>query len=205
MAPIGAPARSIGTPNDRAHVDSEPAHVTWPGSARLHRGPARPRALEDRTGRTLWSRADRSRKRALYVLGLESVDSRGQRSQMQHIAIEQRNRAPSASQNAAPVRRSARTPAAHRRRGRHHLQHVDGRGLLFDPFAVFAVARASAAVRSCNSRYVSALPMAITACSAKVCSSATWAVGRIRPARAGPASIDAYRRDPSHATSEPDN
>ncbi len=26
-------------------------------------------------------------------------------------------------------------------RGRHHLEHVDGRGLMFDPLAVFAVAR----------------------------------------------------------------
>ena len=33
---------------------------------------------------------------------------------------------------------------------------------------------ASAAVRSCNSRYVSALPTAITACSANVCSRAIW-------------------------------
>ena len=31
---------------------------------------------------------------------------------------------------------------------------------------------ASAAVRSCNARYVSALEIAITACSAKVCSNA---------------------------------
>ena len=41
--------------------------------------------------------------------------------------------------------------------------------------AILAVAfRASAAVRSCNSRYVSALVIAITACSAKVCSRAIW-------------------------------
>jgi hypothetical protein len=33
---------------------------------------------------------------------------------------------------------------------------------------------ASAAVRSCSARYVSALPMAITACSAKVCNNAIW-------------------------------
>ena len=40
------------------------------------------------------------------------------------------------------------------------------------PYSLFR--SASAAVRSSNSRYVSALVIAITACSAKVCRSAIW-------------------------------
>ena len=59
--------------------------------------------------------------------------------------------------------------------GRHDLQHVDCRCLLFDPFAVFAVALRPApqcvpAIRDMSRHCV----MAITACSANVCSSAIW-------------------------------
>ncbi len=46
-------------------------------------------------------------------------------------------------------------------------KHVAGRGLIFQRLLKIAV-------RVCNARYVSALVMAITACSAKVFSRSIW-------------------------------
>ena len=60
---------------------------------------------------------------------------------------------------------------------------------------------ASAAVRACNSRYVSALPMAITACSAKVFSSSIWLSEK--PPGSGEFSDDCADRRASRSNGTP--
>ena len=85
------------------------------------------------------------------MLGSESCACRTRRMLAKCISV------PSNSTSVTPVgvakfARPGDDQIEHRlwiaRRGRHRLQHVDGRGLLLDPLAVFAVAllRASRAV-----------------------------------------------------------
>ena len=99
-------------------------------------------ASRARTARPIMeSGIDRPREQGLVVSGPYRLHA-SVGLEMQQIAIEQRHgRAVGLTECRGPVRRSARkTGCAIARRSRHHFQHIDGRGLLFDTLAVLGVA-----------------------------------------------------------------
>ena len=175
IAPIAAPSRSNGIDTNRLHAEIRSIAGSSSGSASTSRmwticrsRIARP-AIDARVG-AMGNSGAVIRRVASGSMPLQH------RSEVDQLAIEF-EQSPPTRRCTVPARggRSGRTPAGCRRaRPTSPSARRWSRTAARSARRIRCCAAASAAVRACNSRYVSALPMAITACSAKVCSSATW-------------------------------